>query len=213
VDAIFIRRLGRCLIVLIFGASAIACSRTVTWEEEVPLNTGETLWVKRSIPWAMQGGTGNPFDIDLRPYLSKQTIQFTYNGKLYSYAGGADVRWIAISPAGVPVLLAESASLGWDVRNNYYCVIPQYVQLVPNSNGDHWTWPERIDSWVYKMPANLMGNVPRLDEPQASRYTAKDRDQRDALSRAQWPGGARIDPLHKTSCVTDPASILNKNKK
>jgi hypothetical protein len=25
-----------------------ACSKTVQWEEEVPLNTGETIWVKRS---------------------------------------------------------------------------------------------------------------------------------------------------------------------
>ena len=27
-----------------------ACSKTVEWEEEVPLNTGETIVVKRTVP-------------------------------------------------------------------------------------------------------------------------------------------------------------------
>ena len=26
-----------------------ACGRTVTWEEEVPLNTGETIWIERTM--------------------------------------------------------------------------------------------------------------------------------------------------------------------
>ena len=43
------------------------CSRTVEWEEEVPLNTGETIWVHRSMPWVYKGGFGNPFDMSMLP--------------------------------------------------------------------------------------------------------------------------------------------------
>jgi hypothetical protein len=33
------------MVVAVFLLSA--CSKTVTWEEEVPLNTGEVIWVER----------------------------------------------------------------------------------------------------------------------------------------------------------------------
>jgi hypothetical protein len=76
------RRLRLSLVVLVFGLSATACSRTVTWEEEVPLNTGETIWIERSMPWKVQGGFGNPFDLAMRP-TREQTIRFEYGGKEY----------------------------------------------------------------------------------------------------------------------------------
>lgn len=44
-----------------------ACSKTVQWEEEVPLNTGETIWVKRTVVYSAQGGAGNPLDMAYRP--------------------------------------------------------------------------------------------------------------------------------------------------
>ncbi|WBX99961.1 hypothetical protein PE066_10730 [Ramlibacter tataouinensis] len=185
-----------------------ACSKTITWEEEVPLNTGESIWVRRTVPWEVQSGTGNPFDWGLRARLSRQVLSFEYRRTQYSYGGGADVRWILISPAGAPVLLAESASLGWDARNSYYCVVPQYVQFVPDPrDGTRWTWPKSIEPWVFNMPANLMGNVPKPGEVK-QRYTAREREERDASLRYQWPAAMRVDPQHKTSCLTDPSSIL-----
>lgn len=192
---------------------ATACSKTVTWEEEVPLNTGESIWVRRSVPWELQSGTGNPFDWGLRPRLSRQSILFEYRRVHYSYSGGADVRWILISPTGAPVLLAESAALGWDMQNNYYCVVPQYVQIVPDPrNGSRWTWPKAIDAWTFNMPANLMANVPKPSEAKP-RYSTRDREMRDDSLRFQWPAAVRIDPLHKTSCLTDPSSLDAKGTK
>jgi hypothetical protein len=57
------------------------CSRTVEWEEVVPLNTGETIWVHRSMPWVYKGGFGNPFDMAMLP-KREQTIRFKYVGVL-----------------------------------------------------------------------------------------------------------------------------------
>lgn len=186
---------------LLAGLAALhltACSKTKTvqWEEEVPLNTGETIWIKRSMPWALQGGFGNPLMISMLP-TREQTIRFTYAGKEYSYVGRANVRWIAISPAKQPVLVARAGDLAWAKQNNYYCVIPYYVQLVPDESGKHWIWPEKIDPWLYQLPANVMASIPMLDENQQARYTAKDRDERDATYRLQSPTAMRIEPLYK----------------
>ncbi|HEX7720013.1 MAG TPA: hypothetical protein VF389_09415, partial [Woeseiaceae bacterium] len=127
-----------------------ACSRTVTWEEEVPLNTGETIWIEREMPWAMRGGFGNPFDIAMRP-TRDQTLRFTYRGKTYTYRGRANVLWLAISPERTPTLVAPAGDYGWYSANTYYCVVPYYVQLVPSADGQRWTWPESIEPWLYNL--------------------------------------------------------------
>lgn len=189
-----------------------ACSKTVQWEEEVPLNTGETIWIKRSMPWEIRSGTGNPLDFDMRPDGDKQSYQFTYRGKAYSYAEGARIIWIAISPSGEPNLLARSADFAWDSRNNYTCVTPQYVQLVPDASGRVWTWPKKIEPWVYELPANVMANFPRLEEQRKERYTAQERDQRDKKFRLQFEGVKKIDANFKSSCITDGTPYMNKDQ-
>jgi hypothetical protein len=42
-------------IALLVGAHLLlcACSKTMQWEEEVSLNTGETIWIERTMPWAL----------------------------------------------------------------------------------------------------------------------------------------------------------------
>lgn len=178
-----------------------ACSRTVTWEEEVLLNTGETIWIERSMPWEMRGGFGNPFDIAIRP-TRDQTIRFTYRGTTYTYRGRANVLWVAISPTWRPTLVAPAGDYGWYSANTYYCVVPYYVQLVPSADGQQWSWPERIEPWLYNLPANVMSSIPRLNEERKRRYTRADRDERDAVSRLQIPSGSRIDPTYKAgSCI------------
>ena len=171
------------------------CTRHITWEEEVPLNTGETIWVERTMPWEMLGGYGNPFDISMRP-TREQTIRFTYHRKDYVYVGRANVLWMAISPEHRPVLVAPAADYGWYSENNYFCVVPYYVQLIPDQSGKQWTWPEAIEPWLYQMPANLMASIPQLREQRNSKYTKKERDERDSVYRHQFPAGGRIDPQY-----------------
>jgi hypothetical protein len=191
-----------------------ACSRTVEWEEEVPLNTGETIWVHRSMPWVYKGGFGNPFDLAMLP-TREQTIRFKYAGTEYTYTGRADIRWLAISPAQRPVLVAPATSFGWAKNNNYYCVVPYYVQLVPDASGTKWAWPERIDPWLYNLPANVMANVPQLSEHRRERYSSKDRDERDKTQGLQWPEGHRIVPSYQEDgCIHkyDPSMKPNGSK-
>lgn len=190
------------MLVLIAPLFLSGCSKTVQWEEEVPLNTGETIWIERSMPWARQGGFGNPLVVSMLP-TREQTIRFTYAGKEYVYSGRANVRWIAVSPTKQPVLVAPAADYGWYTQNNYYCVVPYYVQLIPDEIGRQWTWPEKIESWLYNMPANVMASIPDLEERRQARYTARERDQRDATYRLQFREGARIAPLYKAgTCIT-----------
>lgn len=205
-----IRICGRVMALAAFALALSGCSRTVKWEEEVPLNTGETIWIQREMKWAMLGGLGNPFDIALRP-TRDQLIRFTYAGRSYTYAGRAHIHWIAIDASKRPVLVAPAADFGWYSTHNYYCVVPYYVQLVPDGTGEHWTWPERIESWLYNVPANVMTSLPVPGEGK-KRFTSADRDERDKLYRYQMPAGARIDPYYKVSgCLTSMEQFLKGN--
>lgn len=97
------------LLAAIAALQLTACSKTVQWEEEVPLNTGETIWVHRSMPWVYKGGFGNPFDMAMLP-TGDQTIRFKYGGIEYSFTGRVLVSWIAISPDREPALVAIPGS-------------------------------------------------------------------------------------------------------
>lgn len=188
-----------------------ACSRTITWEEEVRLNTGETIWLERTMPWTLQGGFGNPFDIDMRPDVGRQVLRFNYRGREYVYSGGAAIRWIAISNQQTPVLLATPGDWAWAVKNDFYCVVPFYVQFVPDATGRNWSWVRPIEPWLYGLPYNVMGNFPRLDEGVPRRYTVVDRETRDAVRRIQYPESVVIlERYTSQSCIADPAVASNK---
>ena len=186
---------------LLVGSCAFSIrDRTVSWEEEVPLNTGETIWVKRSMPWVYKGGFGNPFDMDMRP-TGEHTFQFTYGGVQYSFTGRVAVEWIAISPTRHPVLVGIPGSYGWNYQYGsvYYCVVPYYVQFNPDASGTKWTWPEKIDPWLFNLPPNLMANIPRLKETRSAKYTNGERNIRDKTHRTQLNYARQIDPVYDAS--------------
>lgn len=175
------------------------CSRTVTWEEEVPLNTGETIWIERSMPWEIRGSQGNPYDLGMRP-TRVQTIRFQYRSKEYVYVGRAGIRWIAVSPATKqPVLVAPASSFGWDLENSYLCTVPHYVQLVPDATGKQWSWPEHVEPWLFGLPANVMAVIPALKEQRQRRYTRADIVRRDEPSLLHDPISARIQSDYRES--------------
>lgn len=198
----------RLALVNVLGISVLltACSKTVDWEEEVLLNTGETIFVKRSVPWELSGGSGagNIADIAMRPIINQQTFTFTYHTKKYQYSEGADVGLIAISPISkVPVLVARPESWGWNINNTYACTVPFYLQLNPDVTGVHWSWPERIESWLYNLPTNLMEAIPKPKEKKSLPYTMSEKYSRDEIVRTQSPTYTKIDPAYKSdSCYT-----------
>lgn len=79
------------------AAVLAGCSKTASWEEEVPLNTGATIWVKRSVKYTLQGGSGNPMNIAYRP-VNDTSISFVWNDKEYQYYGDACIQLLAIDP-------------------------------------------------------------------------------------------------------------------
>jgi hypothetical protein len=170
-----------------------ACSRTVTWQEEVPLNTGEVIWVERSVTYKLKGAGGNPLDMAYRPDWTEE-LAFEWKGKKYRYAGDARLMLLAISPSlQQPVLVANAANKEWHWQNNYRCTTPFYVQFVPSANGREWSWPPSIEPWLYGMSHNLMAKRHALGEMK-SRYTASDRMEMDRAMSIQSPSNARIDP-------------------
>jgi hypothetical protein len=175
-----------------------ACSKTVTWQEEVPLNTGEVIWVERTVTYKLQGAGGNPLDMAYRPDWT-ETRSFTWQGKKYSYTGDAGLMLLAISPINnTPVLVAQADRRNWSRKNGYRCTTPFYVQLVPNATGYEWTWPARIDSWLFNMPNNLMSYRPKwgVDEI-AEKYSSSDRVKLDHVALFQNPENSQVDPFYQ----------------
>jgi hypothetical protein len=177
----------------------VACSKTVRWEEEVPLNTGETIWVTRTVVYSLQGEGGNPMNIGYRQNRT-ETLSFSWSGKNYSYEGDAALMLLAISPAHKPVLVAPASDRSWAWRHGYYCANPHYVQFSPDADGRKWTWPPQIEPWLYGMQHNLMRQRHSHGE-MLTRYTAAQRGEEDRLLSIQTPSRVVIDPtLTENNC-------------
>ncbi len=128
-----------------------ACSKTVQWEEEVPLNTGETIVVKRSGKYEYEYIANWGFGY--KP-IGPSTIDFEYKGKKYSHSDEIRLLLLAISPDGIPNLIAEPDMWGWN--NNFPCITPYYVQFVPIENGIRWQWSKQVEPWLFNLPTNLL---------------------------------------------------------
>jgi hypothetical protein len=170
-----------------------ACAKTVTWEEEVLLNTGEIIWVTKEVNYTIKGRPGNPLDLGYRPDFV-ETISFQYDRRSYIYKGDAGIFVLAISPQKVPVLLASAGGKGWYRRNIYpRCAKPYYVQFLPDSTGQVWKWPDKIEPWTYDLPANLLVH---RDHPSdvKRRYTLADKAAQTYLRDPQLLSSQKINP-------------------
>jgi hypothetical protein len=196
-----LKRLIRLGLAVLAAAQLAACSKTVQWEEEVPLNTGETIWVKREVTYKYKGAGGNPLDMAYRPDWT-ETLEFDWQGKKYSYTGEADLMLLAISPLTKrPVLVAYAGMKDWHYKHNYRCTTPFYVQFTPDERGREWSWPPKIESWLYDTPYNLMLHRAEIKN-MLKRYTTKDRSEADHVTKQQSPSLVRIDPGAKSdSCL------------
>lgn len=180
-------------LIVVAALQLTACSRTVQWEEEVLLNTGETIWISKEVRYTIKGQPGNPMD---RGYLPDyvETTSFKYAGRSYTYTGEAGIFVLAISPQKLPVLLAPPENTRWYRHHDYKCVTPYYVQLMPDSTGQQWSWPDKIEPWTYNLPANLMLN---RDHPSDVKrlYTMADKSKQTYLRDPQLSYIQKIDPL------------------
>jgi hypothetical protein len=193
-------RLAKIITLLLAMLLLTACSKTVQWEEEVPLNTGETIWVKREVTYKYKGAGGNPLDMAYRPDWTEE-IAFEWKGKKYRYVGDADLMLLAISPVTQqPVLVSKATNKDWHWQHNFRCTTPFYVQFVPSANGREWSWPPSLEPWLFNIPYNLMAHRAEVGAMN-SRYTANDRAAMDKTMVIQSPSDSRIDPTYKSdSC-------------
>lgn len=180
-----------------------ACSKTVKWEEEVPLNTGDVIWVKREVVYNYQGAGGNPFDFDYRPSRTEK-LAFDWKGKEYAYVGDADLILLAIQPnSHLPVLVTPKGTGNWVRSRDIPCVKPYYVQLVVNESKWEWQVLQRVEPWLYNMPSNLMAKREDFTKMSAqARYTTSDRISMDTTMAIQSPDMARIDPNYQPEICT-----------
>lgn len=180
------------LLLMIAALLLTACSKTVQWEEEVPLNTGETIWVKRGTSYSYKGAGGNPFDIGLRPDRT-QSLEFQWRGTRYTWEGDASLMLLAIDSKEKPVLVANAAwQAEWGTRNNYKCVRPYYVQFVPEKPGK-WTWPSQIEPSLYGLNANLLVSVRYVPKEMPKRISGAQRAEFDADLWLRQPEARHID--------------------
>lgn len=186
------RTLLRIALTAIATLQLAACSKTVQWEEEVTLNTGETIWVKRTVNYTLKGGAGNPLDRRYRRDMD-EAIEFTWKGKNYLYKGTATINVLAISPSKRPILVAPAEGNSWNLRNNYPCTIPYYVQLEPDDSGHAWMWQPQIESWLFNLPTNLFRDF-GTPEGILPRYTAQQKRLQPYLVDPQSAYLQRIDP-------------------
>lgn len=185
-------RVLRMLLPVIAVLQLTGCSKTVQWEEEVPLNTGETIWVKRTVKYTYQGGAGNPLDMAYRPERD-QAIEFTWAAMTYKYHGDARILLLAISPQKRPVLVAKAGDNSWEAVHNYQCTIPYYVQLLPDASGRNWSWPPKVDPWLYNLPTNLLLER-HPPEKMKKRYSAAEVQKENYPGNVTLVAQQKIDP-------------------
>ena len=188
----FLRHWFISLLALGIGSCAfIIRDRSVSWEEEVLLNTGETIVVKRWGMYEYGFETGGGY-VGYQPNW-RSTIEFAYRGRRYEHTDAAYFMLLAIDPNGAPNLVALATGYDWHTKNNYHCVVPSYVQFRPDSTGKQWTWPNQIEPWLHKLPTNLVfGLVPI--EANGMKYSAEDRVRENASSLVMGEHVRQIDP-------------------
>ena len=183
--------------VLALGWVLAGCTRTVHWEEEVLLNTGETIWVKRSGTYTYRSASGNPLDYGYQPdWVS--TIEFFYRRKNYLFTNSAGLILLAVAPDGTPKLVASAANHDWQWENKYYCVTPFYVQFNPNSMDHAWKWPDAISEWLFNLPTNLLFGVPPI-AASGKKISIAEKGQLNASVFHSFKHYRSIEPGHTTT--------------
>lgn len=75
-------RLAPLLVVL--ATQLVACGRTVTWEEDVALDSGTTLRVKRFDHYARTSQPGNPFEMGW--WIDRRSLEFRWRDRDYEFS-------------------------------------------------------------------------------------------------------------------------------
>lgn len=181
-------------VLMLAAAAALllaGCSKTVEWEEEVPLNTGETIWVKRTATYVRSSAYANPLKLSWR--IESETLAFEWAETKYTWRGDANLMLLAIDSQRRPTLVANAASgFSWGNRHEYKCTSPYYVQFVPR-RPDDWFWPPAIEPWLFGLAANLLRHRTAPEE-MLRKISAEQRNRLDSDLRLRSTESGQILP-------------------
>jgi hypothetical protein len=180
--------------VMVFSVCLVlaGCTKEVSWEEEVRLNTGDTVIIRRTAVFERSGAPGNPFEIGwgLR---GAPVIHFAWRGKTYSFREHVRPFVLAISPQNVPTVVINPAIGRWDAKHPLPCFKPYYVQFSAGADGNTWTWQRGIEPWLHHAPTNLSQAFPNPDR-RKERYTAD--EIRESAQNGDIEGRSALNPAY-----------------
>ncbi|MHB1125173.1 MAG: hypothetical protein ACYC0T_20990 [Ramlibacter sp.] len=140
------RVVALCVRVFATGLLALvlsACSRTVTWEEEVPLNTGERRWITRTDTYLRATEPGNPLKAAWS--IEKRAMTLLLHERRYTFeAETTDIFMVFDYGATVAVV-------AWSTE----CDTRGYAEYRWAKEG--WQLQKSLNPLLIGLPRNLMG--------------------------------------------------------
>lgn len=126
------------LLVLVLSA----CSRTVTWEEEVLLNTGTVIWLLRTDTYSRTTEAGNPFKAAWA--IEKRRIDLTLHNRPYVFESSTTDIFMLFDRGKTVSIVAWSTE----------CSPQGYAEYRGSEEG--WRMQRSTDPQLVGQPRNLM---------------------------------------------------------
>ena len=173
-----VARSMRSTAVLLLALQLAACSKSIQWEEEVPLNTGETIWVKRTDSYVRGGDAGNPLKIVW--WLEQRNYEFEWQGKRLSYLRrtrtiSGPIGLYVVTP-GKAISVVDSAAA---------CSKPGWVEY--RWQQDAWRLQDTFDPALVGLPRNLMAHFSADDGEIPQRVTSGFKRKEDTAQNRAAP--------------------------
>ena len=128
-----------------------ACSKTVQWEEEVPLNTGEVIWVKRTDTYVKGSEPGNPLKMTWG--LEKRFYKFLWQKQTYEYE--------VVVKAGGPILIHAFEDRVIAIIDSAWPQCSGYGEY--RWVDGHWVLQKNVSAEIVGRPRNLMAHYSAID--------------------------------------------------
>lgn len=153
--------------IAIVALQLTACAKTVQWEEEVPLNTGETIWVKRTDTYKPSSEAGNPLQFAWE--LQGRSVEFIWQSKPYKFHTDSTelMMLYALEASNDLVVVAWSKD----------CAKRGFGEFRWSNGG--WQLQPNISQKLIGQPRNLMSYFSSLDGAIPARVTKEIRTKED----------------------------------
>lgn len=147
----YLKKALRMLLPVIAALQLTACSKTVQWEEEVPLNTGEVIWVKRTDTFERRSEPGNPLQSGWWPIYRE--VKFNWQGQMYAFQTDTTAIFM-IHEFNAPKTVAVIA---W----NKDCGKRGYTEY--RWLNENWQLQQNVSPTLIGQPRNLMDYYSAMD--------------------------------------------------